>query len=76
MAIHDCSERTIATLKKLACELNVPVEAFFREPAENEAEDLLALVRLWSAIPDSQGRHRVLSVARQEAERSGRKLRT
>ncbi len=53
MAIHDCSERTIATLKKLACELNVPVEAFFREPAENEAEDLLALVRLWSAIPDS-----------------------
>jgi transcriptional regulator with XRE-family HTH domain len=51
MAIHDRSERTIAILKKLACELNVPVEAFFRAPAENEAEDLLALVRLWSAIP-------------------------
>ncbi|MGC5780222.1 hypothetical protein [Methylobacterium sp. NFXW15] len=70
MAIDDRSARTIATLKQLARELNVPVEAFLQAPAEGEAGDLLTLARLWSAIPDTQGRRRVLSVARQEAERS------
>ncbi|WP_070999099.1 hypothetical protein [Methylobacterium sp. C1] len=70
MAITDRSARTIATLKQLARELNVPVEAFLRAPAEGEAGDLLTLVRLWSSIPDTEGRRRVLSVARQEAEQS------
>jgi hypothetical protein len=45
MAIHDRTARTIATLKQLARELNVPVEAFLRAPAEGEAGDLLTLVR-------------------------------
>lgn len=75
MTIHDYSKRTIATLKQLAHELDVPVEAFFREPEDSDAGDLLTLVRLWSAIPDNQGRRRVLSVARQEAERSEDKKR-
>lgn len=70
MTIPDRSARTIATLKQLAHELNVPVEAFLRAPAEGEVGDILTLVRLWSAIPDTQGRRRVLSVARQEADRS------
>lgn len=75
MAISDRSARTLATLKQLALELNVPVEAFLGAAAESEVEDLLTLVRLWSAIPDSQGRRRVLSVARQEAARSDPKER-
>jgi transcriptional regulator with XRE-family HTH domain len=75
MAIPDRSARTIATLKQLARELNVPVETFLRVSAEGEAGDLLTLVRLWSAIPDTQRRRRVLSVARREAERSESKAR-
>jgi transcriptional regulator with XRE-family HTH domain len=75
MAIPSRSARTIATLKQLARELNVPVETFLRVSAEGEAGDLLTLVRLWSAIPDTQRRRRVLSVARREAERSESKAR-
>ncbi len=64
----DRSARTIATLKQLAESSTPPVEAFSKRQ-RGEAGDLLTLVRLWSSIPDTQGRRRVLSVARQEAER-------
>ena len=58
-------------LETLAGTLNVPAETFLDEPPDGEAGELFALVRHWLAIGDGQGRRRVLSVARQEAERSG-----
>jgi hypothetical protein len=64
-------------LERLARELDLPVEAFFTEAAPDpdgldaDAGELLALVRHWLAIGDGQARRRVLSLARQEAERSG-----
>jgi hypothetical protein len=58
-----------AALKQIADVLNIPVEVLLGEPSGSEADDLLTLVGLWSAIQDGQGRRRVLSVARQEAER-------
>jgi transcriptional regulator with XRE-family HTH domain len=63
----------VATLERLAHELNVPVEAFLTETMEGEAGELLTLVRLWSSIEDTQGRRRVLSLARIEAERASYK---
>ncbi len=70
-----------ALLQRLARELDVPVERFFQEapaaeiapgePSDGEAGELLALVRHWLAIGDGQARRRVLSLARQEAERAG-----
>jgi len=71
-----------ATLERLARELDLPVEAFFTdavpdakspgaESLDADAGELLALVRHWLAIDDGQARRRVLSLARQEAERSG-----
>lgn len=66
--------RHAAALKQIADELNLPVEAFLDEPLGSEAADILALVRFWSAIHDGQGRRRVLSVARQEAERAASAL--
>lgn len=62
-----------ATLKQIADVLNIPAEVLLGEPSGSEADDLLTLVGFWSAIQDGQGRRRVLSVARQEAERDGRK---
>jgi hypothetical protein len=59
-----------AALERLARKLNVPIEAFLNDWPEGEAGDLLALMRLWAAIKDSQGRRRVISVARLEAERA------
>ena len=61
---HRCAEA-------LAGALNVPAETFLGEPPEGDAGELFTLVRHWLAIEDSQGRRRVLSAARQEAERSG-----
>ncbi len=60
-----------ALLEQLARELNVPAETFLDEPPDGDAGELFALVRHWLAIGDSQARRRVLSLARQEAERSG-----
>lgn len=65
-----------ALLARLAGELDLPVEAFFTDAdpgaaLDTEAGELLALVRHWLAIGDGQARRRVLSLARQEAERSG-----
>ncbi|MDP4005186.1 hypothetical protein [Methylobacterium sp. NEAU K] len=58
-------------LRRLARELNVPTETFSGEPPAGEAGELLALMRHWLAIEDGQSRRRILSLARQEAERSG-----
>lgn len=68
-------------LEGLARELDLPVEAFFTDSTrapddpgaalDADAGELLALVRHWLAIGDGQARRRVLSLARQEAERSG-----
>ena len=60
-----------ALLGQLAVALQVPAETFLDEPPDGEAGELFALVRHWLAISDGQGRRRVLSLARQEAERSG-----
>ncbi|MCJ2059626.1 hypothetical protein MKL09_24185 [Methylobacterium sp. J-048] len=67
------TDRHAAALNRLAHTLDVPVAEFFGEPANHEADDLLALVRLWSEIEGAQGRGRVLEIARQEAERGGYK---
>ncbi|MGU3667561.1 hypothetical protein ACLBX9_25535 [Methylobacterium sp. A49B] len=59
-------------LGQLAQALNRPAESFLEEPPpDGEAGELCALVRHWLAIGDGQARRRVLSLARQEAERSG-----
>ena len=62
-----------SALERIARALNVSVAEFLNERPADEADDLLALVLLWSEIEDSQGRRRVLSTARQEAERGGYK---
>ncbi|MCJ2143886.1 hypothetical protein [Methylobacterium sp. E-066] len=67
------TDRHAATLNRLAHTLDVPVAELFGEPPVGEAGALLALVQFWSAIEDGEGRHRVLSVARREAERGGYK---
>ena len=66
---NGASNRNAATLERLALELGVPIEAFVGEPPDTKADDLLTLMRLWSEIDDNQGRQRVLSAARHEAER-------
>jgi hypothetical protein len=60
-----------ARLAQLARMLDVPVETFLDTPPDAEAGELCALVRHWLAIGDGQARRRVLSLARQEAERAG-----
>ncbi|MGU3341640.1 hypothetical protein ACLBXJ_26890 [Methylobacterium mesophilicum] len=62
-----------SALERVARALNVPVSGFLSERPADDADDVLALLRLWSEIEDSQGRRRVLSMARQEAERGGYK---
>ncbi|MER2198415.1 hypothetical protein [Methylobacterium brachiatum] len=65
--------RHAAALNRLSRALDVPVEEFRDEPSDSDVSNLLALVQLWSEIEDREGRSRVLSVARQEAERGGYK---
>ncbi|MCJ2048348.1 hypothetical protein [Methylobacterium sp. J-070] len=60
-----------ALLEHLARALDMPAETFLDAPPDGEAGELFALVRHWLAIGDGQARRRVLSLARQEAERSG-----
>jgi hypothetical protein len=71
--IEPAPDLRLATLKRLAQELKMPVEAFLSDQFEGEVGDLLTFMRLWAAIEDSQGRRRVISVARQEAVRAGDK---
>jgi hypothetical protein len=80
-AIANRSGSRSTMLERLARELDLPAEAFFTEAASGagspdaaldaDAGELLALVRHWLAIGDGQARRSVLSLARQEAERSG-----
>lgn len=65
--------RHASALNRLAHALGVPAEEFLGESPDSDASDLLALVQFWSEIEDNQGRRRVLSIARQEAERGGYK---
>ena len=68
--IKPSAEQRAAVLKRLADELNVPVETFLNGPDNSEIDDLATLVRLWLEIENPQGRRRVLSVARQEVDRA------
>lgn len=51
----DPTDRHATILRRLARELNAPVEAFLGEPPEGDVGELLVLVRLWSSIQDSPG---------------------
>ncbi|MCJ2091129.1 hypothetical protein MKK67_01205 [Methylobacterium sp. J-072] len=62
-----------SALERVARALNVPVAGFLSERPAYDANDLLALLRLWSEIKDDQGRNRVLEIARQAAGRGGYK---
>jgi hypothetical protein len=63
--------RHSALLVQLARMLDVPAETFLDTPPDGEAGELCALVHHWLAIGDGQARRRVLSLARQEADRAG-----
>jgi hypothetical protein len=56
-------------LVRVAEALGLPVEAFYSD-APGEAGELLTLMRMWAAIEDKQVRQRILTVVRQEFERS------
>lgn len=62
-----------SALERVARALNVSVANFLSERPADNADDLLALLRLWSEIEDNQGRNRVLEIARQVAERGSYK---
>lgn len=62
-------DHPLPLLRQVSKALGLPVEAFFTD-APGEAGELLTLMRLWSSIEDKQARQRILTVARQEYERS------
>jgi len=62
-----------SALERVARALDVPMAEFLGDRSGDEADDLFALLRLWSEIEDDQGRDRVLEIARQAAERGGYK---
>jgi hypothetical protein len=70
-ARQQLGDRHAALLTRLARDLDIPPETFLDASSDGAAGELYALVRHWLAIGDGQGRRRVLSVARQEAERAG-----
>lgn len=59
-----------ARLREIADTLGIPVSHFYDEQAPPLAGEVLALIRVYAAISDVQGRQRVLSFARREAKRS------
>lgn len=67
------ADRHASALHRLAGELRVPVEEFIGEPSDSDTGEFLVLVQFWSKIEASEGRQRVLNIARQEAERGGYK---
>ena len=71
--LDPATTRHASALNRLARALDVPVEELIGEPSDGDTSEFLALVQLWSEIEDSEGRRRVMSVARQEAERGGYK---
>jgi hypothetical protein len=58
-------------LRAIAHALGIKPEVLFNGTPEIEANEATILLQLWSKIEDPQGRQRVLSVLRQEAERCG-----
>ena len=66
MAEHDTSR-----LRELADALDIPPEAFWAAIPDGDPDAVIALLRLWSAIPDPQARNRVLGCLRAEVERAG-----
>lgn len=58
-------------LDAIADALGVPVDKLFAGTAPNGADETLTLIRMWLGINDAQGRRRVLSLVRMEAERCG-----
>ena len=64
------SARSAIALSRIAEALGTPVETFRRHPsAEGGTESAQELLRLWSDLPDTQARHRMLSQLRFEVER-------
>lgn len=57
-------------LHAIAAALDVPVTAFLSEPVGDDGGDVIALLRAWAAIEDTQGQRRVLNAAQREADRS------
>jgi len=53
----------------LADALGIPVDWFYVGQAPTFATDAVDLIRLYASITDAQGRRRVMSVVRREAER-------
>ena len=58
-------------LQAIARALNIGPEALFVDEREADVSEVAGLLHLWSKIDDVQGRRRVLSLLRLEAERCG-----
>lgn len=67
--------RSRSLLMRVSEALGLPLEAFYSD-APGEAGELLTLMRLWSAIEDKQARQRILTIAKQEFERSASTYKT
>lgn len=67
---HDPIPEPRAALKAIAEALNLPIEAFASEVPSRPSCETAAMLALWSAITDPQGRRRVLNLMHREAERS------
>ena len=61
--------RSHTLLLQVSEALGLPPEAFYSD-APGKTGELLALMRLWSAIEDKQARQRILMTAKHEFERS------
>ena len=57
-------------LREIADALRVPISVLF-EMSPGEIADTSELMWFWAAITDTQGRRRVLNLARSEAARCG-----
>lgn len=64
-------ERGMANLRRIADALGRPIESFYQSSLVGEEAERLELLLLWDRISNSQGRRRLLSLARKEAEREG-----
>jgi hypothetical protein len=58
-------------LQAIARALDIEPEALLVDGSEADVGEVTRLLHLWSKIDDVQGRRRVLSILRQEAERCG-----
>lgn len=70
MCSQSSNDYSHTLLHRVSETLGLSVDAFYHD-APGEAGELLTLMRLWAAIEDKQARQRILTVARQEFERSG-----